>query len=290
MKPTVTIGLPVYNAAPFIEDALRSIFAQTLTDWELIAVDDGSSDGGAELLRRLRDPRVRALMDGQHHGLGARLNQIVGLAAGKYVARMDADDLMHPERLERQVDFLENHPAVDVVGCGLISFDAQHRPISVRRLPAEHQAITARPLRGIPLAHATAVGRAQWWKKHPYNERSRRCEDWELWFSSFRESRFANLPEPLYFYREVQAYSFPGYARGKAELAGFLWGQRESFGAPAAAVEAVGQWARIGAYAIAHLAGLDRTLLRRRGQAVREEERAAFESALERVRGVALPF
>ena len=289
MKPTVTIGLPVYNAASFVGDALRSIFAQSLTDWELIAVDDGSSDGGAALLQRLRDSRVCVLVDGEHRGLGARLNQIVALAAGKYIARMDADDLMHPERLERQVTFLESNPAVDVAGCGLVSFDAQGRPTGVRRLPTEHQAITARPLRGIPLAHATVVGRREWWKKHPYNERSRGCEDWELWFTSLGDSWFANLPEPYYFYREAQAYSFSGYARDKAELARFLWGQRKRYGAPAAAAAVLGQWARIGVYALAHLAGMDSALVRKRGLGLTEAERAAFEAAIERIRGVALP-
>ena len=289
MNPTVTIGLPVYNAAPFLEDALRSIFAQSLTDWELIAVDDGSSDGGVALLQRLRDARVHVLVDGEHRGLGARLNQIVALAAGKYIARMDADDLMHPGRLQRQITFLENNPAVDVAGCGLISLDVRGRPIGVRRLPSAHQDIIARPLRGIPLAHATVVGRTAWWKKHPYNERSRNCEDWELWFSSLGDSRFANLPEPYYFYREAHAYSFSGYTRDKGELARFLWGQRTRFGAPAAAAAVLGQWARIAVYALAHLAGLDTSLVRRRGVELREEERAACESAIEKVRGVALP-
>lgn len=289
MNPTVTIGLPVYNAAPLVEDALRSIFAQSLTDWELIAVDDGSSDGSAARLQRLRDPRVCVLVDGKHRGLGARLNQIVELAAGKYIARMDADDLMHPRRLELQVRFLEENPGVDIVGCGLISLDAQGRPIGVRRLPTEHQAITARPLRGIPLAHATVLGRREWWKKRPYNEKSRGCEDWELWFASLPDSRFANLPEPYYFYREVQAYSLSGYARDKAELARFLWGQRRQFGPAAAAATVLGQWARIGAYALARLVSLDRVLVRRRGVGLTGQEGAAFQEAMEQIRAATLP-
>src|SRR5271157_3722803 len=117
---TVTIGLPAFNARPYLELALRSIFAQTFRDWELIIIDDGSSDGSPELLHCLDDERVRVIADGQHLGLGARLNQIVGMARGRYIARMDADDLMHPERLQTQLDYLLQHPRVDVVGCNLL--------------------------------------------------------------------------------------------------------------------------------------------------------------------------
>ncbi len=274
--------------APFLEDALRSAFAQTFSDWELIAIDDGSTDGSSAILRRLKDPRVQVLADGEHRGLGARLNQIVSLAAGRYIARMDADDLMHPERLARQLAFLESHPEVDVVGCGLISFDAGERPISVRHLPAAHSQITADPLRGFALAHAAVLGRAGWWTEHRYNERSRGCEDWELWFESYAESRFANLPELLYFYRETQAYSWRGYARDKMELAAMLWSKRARLGVAAAAA-GITQCARIGVYGIAHLLGLEAALIQRRGQRPSNPEREIFAHARQQIRATALP-
>jgi glycosyltransferase involved in cell wall biosynthesis len=288
VTPILTIGLPVYNAAPFLEDSLRSIFAQTFADWELIAIDDGSSDASAAILQRLKDPRVRALADGEHRGLGARLNQIIALAAGRYIARMDADDLMHPDRLARQLSFLEENAAIDVVGCGLISFDARERAISVRRLPAQHAQITADPLRGFAVAHATALGRSEWWKKHPYNEGNRGCEDWELWFESYTQSRFANLADLLYFYREPQAYSFRGYARDKLELASRLWRNRARFGL-AAMGAAAAQCARVPVYAAAHILGTEGALIRRRGQPPADSEREMFTRALEQIRSAALP-
>src|SRR5215471_13304565 len=122
-NPLLTIGLPVYNAAPYLEDTLRSIFAQTFTEGELIIVDDGSTDHSREIVSTLGDERVQVVTDGKHLGLAARLNTIVRLARGKYVARMDADDLMHPNRLRAQVDFLIRHPAVDGLGCGLVILD-----------------------------------------------------------------------------------------------------------------------------------------------------------------------
>ena len=287
MSPNLTIGLPVRNTAPFLEDALRSILAQTFSDWELVAVDDGSADDSAGILQRLKDPRVRVAVDGRHRGLGARLNQIISLAAGKYIARMDADDLMHPERLARQIEFLGQHPDVDVAGCGLISFDGRLRPMSVRRLPIEHDAIVSDPLSGIAVAHATAVARAEWWRKHPYNESIRGCEDWELWLASYRESRFANLAETLYFYREEQGYSFRGYVRDKAELASFLWRQQRRFGA-AAALACAAQWTRIAAYSVAHCVGADRMLVKRRGTRPTISDTRLFEEAMTTISAVAL--
>lgn len=288
VTPILTLGLPVYNAAPFLEDSLRSIFAQSLADWELIAIEDGSTDDSAAILKRLKDPRVRVLADGEHRGLGARLNQIVALAAGEYIARMDADDLMHPERLARQLGFLEENSGVDVVGCGLISFDARERAVSVRRLPALHPQITADPLRGFTLAHATALGRSQWWKKHAYHEDNRGCEDWELWLESYPQSRFANLAELLYFYRESQAYSFRGYARDKLELATRLWRNRARLGL-AAVGAAAAQCARIPVYAAAHVLGAEGALIRRRGQPPTDSERELFRRVLQQIRSTTLP-
>ena len=287
MPPLLTIGLPVYNAAPFLEDALRSILAQTFGDWELVAVDDGSADNSSRILQQLKDARVHSLVDGQHRGLGARLNQIVGLAKGKYIARMDADDQMHPERLSRQVAFLEQHPEIDVVGCGLISFDRKERPMSVRRVASGHADIVKDPLSGVGLAHATVVGRADWWRKRPYNEANRGCEDWELWLGSYAESRFANLPELLYFYREEQAYSLRSYIRDKLELASLLRRQSSKFGL-AAYVASAAQWARVAVYAAFGCIRADRMLVRLRGSSPAAEEVRWFEEALARIRTVQL--
>lgn len=289
MSPTITIGLPVWNATPFLDDALRSVFAQTFEDWELIAVDDGSTDDSAGILRRLKEARVRVVAGGERRGLGARLNQIVAQAAGRYIARMDADDMMHPERLAHQIAFLKENPDVDVVGCGLVSFDARERPTGVRRLPSDHAEITADPLSGFHLAHASTVARTEWWRKHPYNERNRGCEDWELWFGSRGDSRFANLPGLLYFYREEQAFSFAGYARDKAELAALLWNKRADLGLIAAAAAAAGHWGRIAVHALAHVFGAEQSLVRRRGRPLTDSETAAFQQACERIRSTTVP-
>lgn len=286
--PLLTIGLPVYNDAPYLEQALRSLFAQTLSDWELIAVDDGSSDGSADILQRLQNPRVRVLVDGRHLGLGARLNQIAQLASGHYVARMDADDLSHPARMERQVRFLEEHAEVDVVGCGLVSFDRDLRPVSMRLLPAEHEPICAQPERGVRLAHASTVARAEWLRRYRYAERSP-IEDWELWSATYRESRFANLAQALYFYRELETFRLGGYARSKARMARVYWRERRRLGVVRAAGLAAGEYLRVAAYAAASAAGLQESLVRRRGIPVPPEVATEFQAAVGRIRATPLP-
>src|SRR6516165_10713523 len=107
--PRVTIGLPFVNQANLLADAIRSVFAQTFTDWELILVDDGSSDCSTSIARAVCDPRVSYHRNSANRGLPFCLNAIPSLCTGDYIARCDADDMMHPLRLERQIAFLEAH-------------------------------------------------------------------------------------------------------------------------------------------------------------------------------------
>lgn len=198
----VTIGLPVYNAGPFLTDALRSIFAQTFHDWELIIVDDGSTDGSLDLARSVRDSRVTVYGDGVNRGLVYRLNQIAQLAQGEYIARMDADDLMHPQRLAKQVRFLDDHPDVDVVDTGLYSMNIDATPTGVRGREALQLSFDA-ALHHALLNHATILGRREWFLKNPYDPLYVRSEDRELWCRTVGNSTFERIREPLYYYREL---------------------------------------------------------------------------------------
>ena len=121
--PLITVGLPFFNNRRTLPDAIRSIFAQSLNDWELLLVDDGSTDGSLEFARAIRDPRVRLVCDGSNRKLAARLNQIAELAPSEFIARMDADDLMHPNRLRRQIELFRGQPGLDVVGTAAFTID-----------------------------------------------------------------------------------------------------------------------------------------------------------------------
>ncbi|MFB3813288.1 MAG: glycosyltransferase family 2 protein [Terriglobales bacterium] len=264
-SPSLTIGLPVLNAAPYLGACLRSIFAQTFTDWELIIVDDASTDGTLELLNSLRDPRVLVFADGRHLGLGARLNEIVRRARSPYIARMDADDLMHPERLRKQLEFLRSQPAVDAVGCSMIVLDSDLMLRGVRRVPTAHADICARPLSSFRIAHATMLGKRDWFAAHPYDESARGCEDWRLLLDTYGHSQFANLAEPLYFYREYDSYSLRKYLAAKRNTIEVLWRAHHlGFRRHRVAAAIFAQFARMAVYSAASPFGLDRTLLQRR--------------------------
>ena len=216
MTPVLTIGLPFYNNRSTLELALKSIFAQTYQDWELILLDDGSTDGSSALAASIKDPRVRLFSDGTNKGLIYRLNQIAQLAEGKYLARMDADDLMDPERLEKQVSYLLAHPDVDLVDTGTWSIDEQGKPRGKRGL----EPINTNPehiLRHAMLLHASVVGKRSWFLSNPYDKDFIRAEDYELWCRTHAHSKFARIAEPLYIVREGKV-NIRNYAKSSATI------------------------------------------------------------------------
>lgn len=197
----VTVGLPVYNASRFLALAIASIIGQSFRDWQLIAIDDGSTDDSLGILAQFNDPRIRILSDGQNLGLAARLNQIAELAETPYIARMDADDVMHPYRLERQLAYLREHPSVDLVGSQVFTIDVSNQVYGWRSstVPqSKHHLFSSSPF-----IHPSILGRRTWFKQWPYDPNYDRAEDFELWVRSFEASKFAVLEEKLLFYREL---------------------------------------------------------------------------------------
>ena len=213
-RVSVTIGVPFLDARRHLADAVRSVFAQTHEDWELLLIDDGSRDGSVDVVRPLDDPRVRVVSDGSHRGLCARLNQIASLARGTYLARMDADDLMHPERIERQVGFLRANPDVDLIDTATFTVADDLTPLGMRG----DGPLDARPaavLRHGLLIHPTVMGRAEWFRGNPYDPVYVRAEDRELWSRTCATTRFARLRSPLFFYREDPAGNLRSYLRSE---------------------------------------------------------------------------
>ncbi|HTP13553.1 MAG TPA: glycosyltransferase family 2 protein [Bacteroidota bacterium] len=203
----ITIGIPFYNAEPFLSDAIRSVFAQTYEDWELILVDDGSTDRSLEIAHAVHDPRVQVRSDGQNKGLPFRLNQITALADSEFVARMDADDLMSPSRFQKQMAILEQHSDIDLVTTGVCSITRAKYPVGTRGGdPAE--VITGRSLLlgRNAVVHAAILGRRTWFLRNPYDETVNRAEDHELWLRAYGRGDFRLyiMREPLYFYREEE--------------------------------------------------------------------------------------
>jgi glycosyltransferase involved in cell wall biosynthesis len=199
----VSIILPAFNAGPYLRLAVQSILAQTYTHWELILMDDGSTDDSIATIAMLSDPRIRIFSDGINKGLVTRLNEGVALATGSYIARMDADDVSFPTRFAKQVAFLNQHPNIDLVGCRAVAFKNQGEIIGLLPFGADHQILCKQPWRGIPLPHPSWMGRSQWFKTHCYRlPEVIRAEDQELLLRSYPNSQFACLEEVLYGYRQ----------------------------------------------------------------------------------------
>ena len=201
-EPTVTVALAVLNGGKFLEYALRSVLNQSWPHWELLLLDDGSTDGSIERLSFLDDPRIVVVHDGENRGLAVRLNQAVTMAKGKYFARMDHDDISHPGRFASQIAFLERHPEVDLLATMCLTIDTQDKVIGTLPSAISHNDICCRPWKGFHLAHPTWMGKTEWFRRNAYqNPPPYCCEDQELLLRAHYLSRYHTLPEYLLAYR-----------------------------------------------------------------------------------------
>lgn len=200
--PAVGVVLPVRDGAATIAIAIESIRRQTYADWELYVLDDGSTDATVAIARSFGDPRIRVLVDGRKRGLAARLNQGIELARGRYLARMDADDVAYPERLARQVGFLDAHADVDLLGTRVLLYGATGEPLAPFPFRATHAEICRRPWNGFYLPHPTWMGRIEWFKRFRYRvPEVIWAEDQDMLLRAYDSSSFACLPEILLGYR-----------------------------------------------------------------------------------------
>lgn len=212
MPPLVSIGLPFYNAEDTIGLAIRSVFAQTIDDWELTLLDDGSTDDSARIAASVGDSRVRLVRDGRNRGLTARLNELTALSHGRYIARMDADDIMHPERLARQLAVFERHPGVNVVVSASYLMDSQEEVYGVDSIAplGEGREMYLRAT-NTWFAHPTVTARAGWMQENLYDERFRLGQEKELFCRTYDQIGFAKVAAPLLFYREAGTVRLTSY-------------------------------------------------------------------------------
>ncbi len=200
--PLITVAIPVFNAGKYLRLAVLSIVGQTFKDWELLIIDDGSSDDSLESISDIQDPRIRVIRDGNNRGLATRLNEAVDLGRGKYFARMDQDDFSYPERFACQLAFLEAHPEVDFVAARAITISDDNELTGILPSRLLHQEICARPWLGFYLPHPTWFGHRSWFRQHRYTSPGPYfCEDQDLLLRSFSSSRFATVDQVLFGYR-----------------------------------------------------------------------------------------
>lgn len=198
----ITVAMPVFNAGKFLKPALLSIINQTYTNWELIIVDDGSTDGCFDDLPELNDVRIKVLSDKKNKGIAFRLNEIIDMAKGDYLARMDSDDISHPQRFELQLKHLQSFSYIDLVATRAFTIDKDSKITGELPFKETHNEICARPWLGFYMPHPSWMGKMDWFKKHRYAEPAfYLCEDQELLLRSFSTSKFSTLNQHLLSYR-----------------------------------------------------------------------------------------
>jgi glycosyltransferase involved in cell wall biosynthesis len=201
-RPLVSIIMSMLNSSATVVAAIHSIQMQSLKNWELIVIDDGSTDSSAECVRAINDPRIRLVTETICAGLATRLNQAVSLSRGHFIARMDADDICFPDRLALQVDGLQRNPAIDVLSCTAVVFSDNLELIGTLPIELIHKDIVARPFSGFPFPHPTWCGRAEWFRNNPYDPAFMKAEDQDLLLRAFQHSHFSALAEVLVGYRQ----------------------------------------------------------------------------------------
>jgi glycosyltransferase involved in cell wall biosynthesis len=202
MQPLVSVIMAAYNAERTIGATIRSILGQTYQNLELIIVDDASRDRTVEVVGSFSDPRVKLIRNKVNLKQGLARNIAIDAAQGEYIAVQDADDLSMPRRLEMQVNFLQSHPEVDVVGSNAYLVDNSGNILGGLIIKGQsHKELTAQINSKIPLIHPSILGREEWFRTYRYRHYPR-AQDRELFLRSYRHSTFANIPEFLYAYND----------------------------------------------------------------------------------------
>ena len=275
--PELSVLLPVRDGARTLALSMLSVLEQSYGDFELLVLDDGSVDASPDIARSFGDARVRLLRDGMKRGLAAMLNQGIALAGGRYIARMDADDICFPQRFARQVERLNAESTLDLVACRVLDFDDSGSVTGVRAFRLTHEALCARPWNGFYMVHPSWMGRADWFRRHRYRTPElERAQDQELLLRAYPESRYAVLDEILL-----------GYRAGPVSLAKTLLARRCLLAAQVELFRQRGQWSDLLLAVLATGVKLPRDLLfaaaagrDRRGARISPEVETAWNALL----------
>ena len=206
-QPVVSVVMIVYNGERYLAEAIDSVLNQSFSDFELVVVDDGSTDGTAAILSRYRevDSRVRTMVQG-HQGIPGSRNLGWRTARGKYIAWLDADDVSLPDRLEKQVEFLNRNPEVGIVSSCCWLIDTEENTKGLYEVPVDEFEIRWVMLLRNPFVNSSVMIRRNVVVEHDldYDEDFEVAEDYELWTRLLDYTRGANIGEPLVEYRESQ--------------------------------------------------------------------------------------
>lgn len=201
IQPLISVLVPTYNSMPWLSEAVDSIIAQTVTDWHLVIVDDGSTDGTADYLRELHKelgPRLTTIWWSQNQGIVVALNEGLRACDGLYVARMDADDISLPSRFQEQLLYLLGHPEIDGCGAWIQFFGAETR---MMEFPADPNEVRDLLFERTTVAHPTYFFRRQVYQELQYSPDYPHAEDLDFLFRVTEMYRLSNVPKVLLNYR-----------------------------------------------------------------------------------------
>lgn len=193
--------MPVYNGERYLREAMESILEQAFTDFEFLIINDGSTDNSVAIIQSYINPRIRLVHNDGNLGLAVSLNKGLELAQGEYIARMDADDVSRPERLKRQVSFMDANPRVGVCGSWVKFFPKANN--YVWKLPERSEEIRCWQFHTVGVAHPSVMMRRRLFAEHKllYDPQYRYAQDYELWGRAIRYMDFANIQKVLLDYR-----------------------------------------------------------------------------------------
>ncbi|GGH11837.1 glycosyltransferase [Sphingobacterium alkalisoli] len=199
----VSVLLPCHNGEKYLNACIDSVLKQTYPQFELIVVNDGSTDKTREIVEKYDDERIRLINYKQNVGIVDSLNHGIKEAKGKYIARIDADDMMHPDRLHKQIQYLENQENQDVglVGSHHYVINSIGKITSLKQYPITNNEINATLLFHNPFSHPSVMMRADVVKKIKYSNQYPHVEDYHLWFNILKKHKAGNIPEYLTYYR-----------------------------------------------------------------------------------------
>lgn len=199
--PKVSVLMPVYNAQQYLAEAIDSIINQTFTDWELVIINDGSTDDSDAIIKSYQDSRIRYIENESNLKLIATLNKGIALCRGEYIARMDADDVAMPDRLQVQVAFMDSHP--DYVMCGADAIIVDMKGVSkgtIRNLQT-NELLQINLLFSSPFVHPVMIMRRSIMLNNLYDSNFIHTEDYELWCRLAKQGKIANIGRLLLKYR-----------------------------------------------------------------------------------------
>lgn len=287
-KNLVTVGIPFFNSEKFLAQAINSVINQTYSNWELFLLDDGSTDTSVSIAKSFEklDQRITVISDGENLGLPSRLNELSDLSNGKFYCRMDADDIMFPDRLEKQLSHLVSNPEIDLLGTGLVAIDNQNQIIGLRKGEFKENISLKDLLKGTWAVHPTIMGKASWFKENRYDINLKRAQDYDMWIRTVKKSKFVKLNTPYLYYREASTSTIKKYFIAMVNLIKIYWKNKSILGFLRSIKMTFVSIVKLIVYLVFWLFGVTSKLIERRSTVLKSSELKHHQKTIQSVSSV----